>query len=525
LTQGGFRLPGEAQKIDRLLTAFAQCYWEDNAGDKQHCPFGDQDTIFTLSFAIILLNTDLHKAADVASTANKKRQKKKRMSKAEFMNNLRGVSKGCDIDREYLSSIFDSIEAQPIVFNRQDETETSESKVETDSDDLKKCIEGMSDNANSADALLRGLSTHEYRYISIQEHALSSSLQVDRLHAVHAVNSATLNIIREFFNKTWHQYHGLINSSLKIAHLDHKAMESCIDLLKFALFLTIVHDTPMERVAFLDQLGRFRKFNAYRTGTNHTSIKVEDQETFKNEGWYKCIAEISCDKSSIDHGNSQLNALKMLDDVVNGLGITIASDFVGKKILRDAVRQLENSEYLLNDPNRKFLRQGDLLKRSNKTGRFVEYRFFLFSDALVYAKKIVSFEGSSTPSKFRIHEELPLILMKVLDWFPPEMKKDTSQRAFQIYHPRKTFLVLCNTHDDRKSWVNDIRRAIDVELQHKVATAAARKAAATVPSVLPPPPVLQAPPQQKEKQQASHEKYNGSCASTSDSATIKTTNY
>ena len=30
LTKCGFRLPGEAQKIDRLVTAFAQCYWEDN---------------------------------------------------------------------------------------------------------------------------------------------------------------------------------------------------------------------------------------------------------------------------------------------------------------------------------------------------------------------------------------------------------------------------------------------------------------------------------------------------------------
>lgn len=48
---------------------------------------------------------------------------------------------------------------------------------------------------------------------------------------------------------------------------------------------------------------------------------------------------------------------------------------------------LENSEYLLNDPTRSFVREGNLLKRANR-GRDVEYRFVLFSDVLIYAKRI-----------------------------------------------------------------------------------------------------------------------------------------
>ena len=42
LTQGGFRLPGEAQQIDRLISTFARCYWEDNAGDLTNCPIEDE---------------------------------------------------------------------------------------------------------------------------------------------------------------------------------------------------------------------------------------------------------------------------------------------------------------------------------------------------------------------------------------------------------------------------------------------------------------------------------------------------
>ena len=71
--------------------------------------------------------------------------------------------------------------------------------------------------------------------------------------------------------------------------------------------------------------------------------------------------------------------------------------------------------------------------------------------------------------------------MKVVDWFPPKMKKEEAKRAIQIYHPRKIFLVLCRDNEERKSWVTDIRQAIDKELERKVAIETARKAAANVP--------------------------------------------
>ena len=72
--------------------------------------------------------------------------------------------------------------------------------------------------------------------------------------------------------------------------------------------------------------------------------------------------------------------------------------------------------------------------------------------------------------------------MKVVDWFPPEMRKDASKRAIQFYHPRKKFLAFCSSNEERKSWVTDIRQAIDKELERKVTIEIARKAAANVPA-------------------------------------------
>ncbi|RHY52844.1 hypothetical protein DYB38_003799 [Aphanomyces astaci] len=54
-----FRLPGEAQKIDRLMEAFAKEYFNQIQAEKH--PFVHEDCAFILSFSIIMLNTDLHR--------------------------------------------------------------------------------------------------------------------------------------------------------------------------------------------------------------------------------------------------------------------------------------------------------------------------------------------------------------------------------------------------------------------------------------------------------------------------------
>ena len=50
-----FRLPGEAQKIDRFMLKFAQRYVTGNPN-----AFANADTAYVLAYSVILLNTDLH---------------------------------------------------------------------------------------------------------------------------------------------------------------------------------------------------------------------------------------------------------------------------------------------------------------------------------------------------------------------------------------------------------------------------------------------------------------------------------
>lgn len=51
----GFRLPGEAQKIDRLMEKFAERYVSCNPES-----FKSADVAYVLAYSVIMLNTDAH---------------------------------------------------------------------------------------------------------------------------------------------------------------------------------------------------------------------------------------------------------------------------------------------------------------------------------------------------------------------------------------------------------------------------------------------------------------------------------
>ncbi|ESO11303.1 hypothetical protein HELRODRAFT_91534, partial [Helobdella robusta] len=99
--QAYFRLPGEAQKIERLMEAFSTSYYNSNPSGT----LKNVDTIFLLSYAVVMLNTDLH-------NRNIKVEKKMRME--DFVKNLRGIDNGKDVDPGYLSDIYRRISTCPL---------------------------------------------------------------------------------------------------------------------------------------------------------------------------------------------------------------------------------------------------------------------------------------------------------------------------------------------------------------------------------------------------------------------------
>ncbi|XP_044742121.1 IQ motif and SEC7 domain-containing protein 2 [Chrysoperla carnea] len=98
--QAYFRMPGEAQKIERLMEVFSQRYCQCNIDIVTR--LRSPDTIFVLAFAIIMLNTDLH-------TPNLKPERRMRLD--DFIKNLRGIDDCGDIDRDMLVGIYERVKA------------------------------------------------------------------------------------------------------------------------------------------------------------------------------------------------------------------------------------------------------------------------------------------------------------------------------------------------------------------------------------------------------------------------------
>ncbi|KAI8832005.1 hypothetical protein BC829DRAFT_449182 [Chytridium lagenaria] len=98
-----FRLPGEAQQIDRILECFASVYFASTQTSPDP-EIADQSSTFVLAFSIILLNTDQHNP-----------QVRRRMTKEDFKRNTRGCNNHQDFDPEYLGKIYDAIKENEIV--------------------------------------------------------------------------------------------------------------------------------------------------------------------------------------------------------------------------------------------------------------------------------------------------------------------------------------------------------------------------------------------------------------------------
>ncbi|CAI9096540.1 OLC1v1032716C1 [Oldenlandia corymbosa var. corymbosa] len=88
-----FRLPGESQKIQRVLEAFSERYYEQSPQI-----LANKDAALLLSYSLIMLNTDQHNV-----------QVKKKMTEEDFIRNNRLINGGSDLPREFLSELYYSI--------------------------------------------------------------------------------------------------------------------------------------------------------------------------------------------------------------------------------------------------------------------------------------------------------------------------------------------------------------------------------------------------------------------------------
>jgi brefeldin A-resistance guanine nucleotide exchange factor 1 len=106
-----FRLPGEAQCIDRMMEAFAtEMFDQQQGGPEDSKLFISADAVFRMAFSTIMLNTDLH---------NPGMKKEKRMTLDDFIRNNRGLNDDRDFPESFLTELFQDIKSNELQVQKE----------------------------------------------------------------------------------------------------------------------------------------------------------------------------------------------------------------------------------------------------------------------------------------------------------------------------------------------------------------------------------------------------------------------
>ena len=242
-----FRLPGEAQKIDRFMLKFAERYMQGNPEQ-----FANADTAYILAFSVIMLNTDAHN----------KNFKQKRMTKAEFVKNNRGINDGKDLPEEFLSEVYDEIQSNEIKMKDEIETPQPASGLTTVGRDMQReAYHAQSENMlNKTEALLKAMTKQQRRGVSRQSD--------------HFYSASRLEHVRFMFEVAWMPFLAGISAPLQESD-DLDTVNLCLDGLKAAIRIVCLFDMELERNAFVTTLAKFTFLN------NVAEMKPKNVEAIK----------------------------------------------------------------------------------------------------------------------------------------------------------------------------------------------------------------------------------------------------
>lgn len=268
-----FRLPGEAQKIDRFMLKFAERFMGHNPGTL----FANADTAYILAFSVIMLNTDAHN----------KNLKQKRMTKIEFVKNNRGINDGADLPEEFLGEIYDEIQSNEIKMKDEvQEAPTGLGLASVGRDLQREAYFAQSEKmSNKSEALLKAMVRQQKRGVVRPTDTF--------------VSASRLEHVRFMFEVAWMPFLAGISASLQETE-DMDVVDLCLQGLRAAIRIVCLFDMELERNAFVTTLAKFTFLNnlAEMRGKNVEAIKslleiaVADGNYLK-ESWKEVLTCVS----------------------------------------------------------------------------------------------------------------------------------------------------------------------------------------------------------------------------------------
>jgi brefeldin A-inhibited guanine nucleotide-exchange protein len=299
----GFRLPGEAQKIDRLMEKFAARYHELNkkfasylTTDETNNPqlenankqasdykgrklitnyyFESADGVYVLAYSIIMLVTDLHSA-----------QVKKKMTKENYINMNRGINDSKDFPREFLESIFDQVAQSEIKLKGGNAPTLNKHAKVADTEKQRRLLynQEIEQVTQTAGTLMDSLTSVYTNFTSAK-------------HGEH---------VMPMFKLVWSPFLAAFSIGLQDSD-DTKVIDLCLSGFRCAIRIGCIFNLELERNAYMQALARFTLLTA--TAQVITEMKPKNVECIKNlitiahtdgnylgKSWYeilKCISQL-----------------------------------------------------------------------------------------------------------------------------------------------------------------------------------------------------------------------------------------
>ena len=258
-----FRLPGEAQKIDRFMLKFAERYISGNPN-----AFANADTAYVLAYSVIMLNTDQHSS----------KMRGRRMTPEDFIKNNRGINDNQDLPEEYLRGIFDEIAHNEIVLDTERETAANLGYAPQSSGGFASGIGQAITNAG------RDLQREAYMQRSEEmanktEQLFKSLLRAQRKSAVRDnlsrfIPATSFRHVGPMFDVTWMPFLTALSGCAQNTN-NPEMVRLCMDGLRLAIQISCMFDLENPRMAFVSSIARFT--NLY----NLSEMKAKNVEALR----------------------------------------------------------------------------------------------------------------------------------------------------------------------------------------------------------------------------------------------------
>ncbi|KAJ3040877.1 guanine nucleotide exchange protein for ADP-robosylation factor [Rhizophlyctis rosea] len=259
-----FRLPGESQKIDRFMLKFADRFCRGNPG-----VFSSADTAYVLAYSVVMLNTDQHNA-----------QVKRRMTKADFLKNNRGIDNGQDLPAELLEGIFDEIQSNEIVMKDEQPAKAAAAAGGGGAADGARrggarggeVLNQVGSMADRAGAMLESLKVHKpggKRGSTVSRAGSGTGRDGEGLgrgmeDGATFYSATHYEHVRGMFQVIWMSVLSGLSTPLQESE-EYDTVVLALEGFKYAIHIACLFDMELERKAFVSTLSKFTQFTQVGT--------------------------------------------------------------------------------------------------------------------------------------------------------------------------------------------------------------------------------------------------------------------